>query len=488
MRKKLLLIFSFVIILFFGCNTNDINKENDEIFSFVGTWRIETVENLGDRNSDEDEDDLSYLIGDEIQLGSDKVNIIGVYKQNIHYKLKAVEGDYTISYENNLTMNEFMNGRDMIDLISIIDKNQIIGEFFLNSDTEMIFLYKNSLIKLNCINKSTNFDDIKNDIVIGNETQEEEFDAKEGIMLGIKTPSKEIDEGIYSDDQYRTLWISHDNLKIGNVYEKPSIIFPRLNGIWKLEVDQKSSNGFECDKFKVGKYDERLKSDTVQSINLDESEYKTIKFVGNDYIAIGKYKGTSFEGNYPIYQIIPVSNINIESGLQVDEIFIGNEKEKYLGEFQRKIDSLSNEELDKLNISSVDYNNLAIERRIGRWMFVANLLPRDMNEAGESFKISILPDNRFINYNSLYMSWKALKQQLGFFKDVFMSPLGKIALVQFDDYIAIYKIENGNLITEPLEMIPIGENDEIIMSEWASGSYVEQWQKVFVDGELIIEN
>ena len=44
------------------------------------------------------------------------------------------------------------------------------------------------------------------------------------------------------------------------------------------------------------------------------------------------------------------------------------------------------------------------------------------------------------------------------------------------------------MITEPLEMIPIGENDEIIMSEWSSGSYVEQWEKAFVDGELIIEN
>ena len=385
-------------------------------------------------------------------------------------------------------MNEFMNGREMVDLISIIDKNQIIGEFFLNSDTEMILLYKSNLIKLRRINKSANFDDIKNDVVIGNETQEEEFDAKEGIMLGIKTPNKEIDEGIYSNEKYRTLWISHDNWKIGNVYEKPNIIFPRLNGIWKLEVNQKNSNGFEYDEFQVGKYDEKLKDNTVGKLNLDKSEYKTIKFVGNDYIAIGKYQGNSFMGNYPIYQIIPVNNINIENGLQIDEIFTGIEKEKYLEEFQGEINSLSQEQLEQLNISSINYNNLAIERRIGRWMFVANLLPKDMNEAGESFKISILPDSRFINYNSLYMSWKALKQQLGFFKDVFISPLGKIALVQFYDYIAIYKIENGNLITEPLEMIPIGENDEIIMSEWSSGSYVEQWEKAFVDGELIIEN
>ena len=486
MSRKFLLIFFFIIILLFGGQAKSISEENSGIFNFIGTWRIESLEKLGDK--EDDEEDLAYLIGDEIQLDSNKVNILGIYKQNIHYKLKAVQGDYIISYENSLTMNEFMNGREMVDLISIIDKNQIIGEFFLNSDTEMILLYKSNLIKLRRINKSANFDDIKNDVVMGNETQEEEFDAKEGIMLGIKTPNKEIDEGIYSNEKYRTLWISHDNWKIGNVYEKPNIIFPRLNGIWKLEVNQKNSNGFEYDEFQVGKYDEKLKDNTVGKLNLDKSEYKTIKFVGNDYIAIGKYQGNSFMGNYPIYQIIPVNNINIENGLQIDEIFTGIEKEKYLEEFQGEINSLSQEQLEQLNISSINYNNLAIERRIGRWMFVANLLPKDMNEAGESFKISILPDSRFINYNSLYMSWKALKQQLGFFKDVFISPLGKIALVQFYDYIAIYKIENGNLITEPLEMIPIGENDEIIMSEWSSGSYVEQWEKAFVDGELIIEN
>ena len=484
MNKKLLIVFFLIIILFFGCKSNMRDEESNDIFNFTGTWRIDSVEQLGEK--DDSEEVSSYLIGDEIKLGNNEIDIVGKYKQNIHYKLKAVEGDYILSYENNLTMNTFMNGRETVDVISIIDKNQIIGEFFLNSDTEMILLYKSSLIKLSKVNKRANFDDIRDDVVIANESKEEEFDEKEGVMLGIKTPSKRISDGIYSNDEYRTLWISHDNWEIGNIYEKSSIIFPRLNGIWKLEVNQKSINGFEYDQFQVGKYDEKLKNDTVENIILDKSEYKTIKFVGNDYIAIGKYQGDSFEGNYPIYQIIPVNNINIENGLQADEIFIGNEKEKYLEEFQNEINSLSKEQIDELNISSIDYNNLAIERRIGRWRFVANLLPKNMNEAGESFKLSILPDSRFINYNSLYISWKSLKQQLGFFKDAFTSPLGKIILVQFDTYIAVYKIENGSLITEPLVTTPIDEKDEIIMSEWCSGTYVEEWEKTFIDGELII--
>ena len=486
MNKRLLIVFFLIIILFFGCKSKISNEESDDIFNFTGTWRIDSVEQLGDK--DDSGENYSYLVGDEIKLGNSKIDIAGYYKENIHYKLKAVEGDYILSYESNLTMNDFMNAVNTVDLISIIDKNQIIGEFFLNSDIDMIFLYKSNLIKLSKVNKSANFDDIKNNIVVGNESEEKEFDAKEGIMLGIKTPRKKIDDGIYSNDEYRTLWISHDNWEIGSIYEKPGIIFPRLNGIWKLEVNQKNINGFEYDQFQVGKYDEKLKNYTVENLTLDIDEYKTIKFVGNDYIAIGKYQGDSFEGNYPIYQIIPINNINIENGLQADEIFIGAEKEKYLEEFQNKINSLSKEQMDKLNISSLDYNNLAIERRIGRWRFVANLLPKNINDAGESFKLSILPDSRFINYNSLYISWKSLKQQLGFFKDAFTSPLGKIALIQFNSYIAVYKMENGNLVTEPLVTIPINERDEIIMSEWCSGSYVEQWEKAFADGELIIEN
>ena len=66
--------------------------------------------------------------------------------------------------------------------------------------------------------------------------------------------------------------------------------------------------------------------------------------------------------------------------------------------------------------------------------------------------------------------------------------LGKIALIQFDKYISIYKIENGMLITEPIEMIPIDENEEVIMAEWCDGSYVEQWEKVFLDGDVILDD
>ena len=162
MRKKILLILLVFFILLIGCETNNIDEEKDNIFNFTGTWRIEFAKTLGDKN-ESDNSDFNYLIGEEIKIGNNRISILDSNKKGIRYKLKAVGKDYTLSYENNLTMNNFMNDRETIDLISIIDNNQIIGEFFLSSDNEMVLLYKSSLIKLNRISQNVVFNNDNND-------------------------------------------------------------------------------------------------------------------------------------------------------------------------------------------------------------------------------------------------------------------------------------------------------------------------------------
>ena len=198
MNKKFFIALSLIIILFVGCKSKISNQESNDIFNFTGTWRIDSIEQLGEKDDSEEENDS--LIGDEIKLGNNKIDILGNYKSNIRYKLKAVKEDYILSYGRQFDYEDFMNSRETVDLISIIDENQMIGEFFLNSDTEMILLYKSSLFKLSKLNKNVNFDDADNVILIGDKTDEEESDAKEGVMLGIKTPGKKIDDGVYSND------------------------------------------------------------------------------------------------------------------------------------------------------------------------------------------------------------------------------------------------------------------------------------------------
>lgn len=480
-KIKFIIISLIFTLMFISCEKEKVDVMNT--FNFTGVWKVNSVEILSD---DIDNGNINNIINKEIKLGNNELKIFDNKKQKINYKLRAVKSDYTLSYEKKLTMDKYMDGRETVDLISIRDNNKIIGEFFLNSNDEMLFIYDLYLLKLIRVSNDVVFE---ND---DNEEKEDEFnnyyDFSEGVMIGLKTPREENDDGTYSIEKYRTLWVSYNNYKLGYIYAKDNIIFPRLTGIWKLSVYQDSSNGFNSDEFQVSLYDENDKKEKSIKDENTTNIYKSILFVGNDYIAIKEYIGNEFKGNYPIYKILPVSNVNMNNGLQINEVFNESEKIKYINELKNKINSLSIEEKEGLNIENIYYNNIAIKRELGKWRFVSKILPKNMNEEGEEVNLDILPDKRFINYNLMYISWKDLKNELGIFKDVFISPLYKIALIQFNEYISIYKIEDGNIIAEPLEMIPINENEEVVMAEWCSGKYVEQWEKVFIDGEVILDN
>lgn len=480
-KIQFIMISLILISMFIGCEQKNVNKLN--AFNFTGIWKVNSIEIL---NDDIDNKNINNIIDKEIKLGNNELKIFDNKVQKINYKLRAVKSDYTLSYEKKLTMNKYMNGRETIDLISIRDNNKIIGEFFLNSSDEMIFIYDVYLLKLIKISSDVVFENDDNKEKEDDVNNNDEF--SEGVMIGLKTSREKNDDGTYNNEKYRTLWVSHNNYKLGYIYAKDNIIFPRLTGIWNLSVYQNNINGFNSDEFKIYLYDKSSKKNNSIKNDVSDNVYKSILFVGNDYIAIKEYIGNEFRGNYPIYKILPISNVNIDNGLQIDEIFNENEKIKYINEVKNKINSLSIEKREKLNIENIDYNNIAIKRELGKWKFASKILPKNMNEEGEDVNLELLPDKRFINYNLMYISWKDLKNELGIFKDVFISPLYKIALIQFDKYISIYKIENERLIAEPLEMIPIDEKEEIIMAEWCSGKYVEQWEKVFIDGDIILDD
>ena len=65
MNKKLLIIFCLsIILLFCGCKSNIVKEKGSNIFNFTGTWRIDSVEQLGEEDDNEEED--TYLVGDKI--------------------------------------------------------------------------------------------------------------------------------------------------------------------------------------------------------------------------------------------------------------------------------------------------------------------------------------------------------------------------------------------------------------------------------------
>ncbi|MGL5378707.1 hypothetical protein [Clostridium sp.] len=480
-----LILIIFLTSLFNGCTDTNINKsgssfgipENNSLM-IKGSWEISDAIEIKSSIESSDKEIRQDYIGEKIEISSEGI-IIG--KENIYinpkYKLKVVNQDYVLSYELGIKVNDVIKDKTNIDIISIIDNNNLVAEFIVNNENSGYIIYNNIIIP---VKRTSDIPDIQNyefnnpkDII---EYSESEYNSDVGVMLALKTPRVELEDGSYTNEEYRTLWISFKDGALEPIIEKKDIIFPRMNGIWKISKENIESNGFIHEELVLSSVD--TEPELKAYGELHENEYKNIRFVSNNYIAIEKYKGTDFKNKFPIYQLLPIDNVNSESGISFENIYGNEYMEKYRLDYNNTLNNLSDK--DKIGLStSIDYSNFSLERNEGRWSLVGKISSIDNKESGHDFTIGLKPNEVLLNYDTLMIPWKVAKGRIPFIEDIYTSPTGRIALAILNDSLVIYEIQNKQLAESPLANIELNDNEEVIMAEWCSGSYVDIWKKYF---------
>ncbi|MDU5106558.1 hypothetical protein [Clostridium sp.] len=484
-------IFSLIIILIFtfniGCSkvngkdTQSIKAPNNENLTIRGMWKIEDINIVDDEI--ENKDEILSQKDSLISISSSKISIFNKTYQFPTFKLKVVDGSYVLSYELNLTLKDIIAPSNKVDIISLIDSNNLIGEFIVIDNNNGYLFYSGLLLKL--VKEDVNPRDIENSTnKIEAEVIDEDYNSNVGVMLALKTSRRESENGIFHDASYRTLWISFKDNKIEPILEKNNIIFPRLNGIWTIEKKEINDEDIHNEYFIAKPIDGR--EDTKIGNDISVSLYKDINFISNDYISIERFEEDDFNYSAPIYRTIPIDNINSYQGLSINEIYSTEVKEKYERDFNEAFNSLSLEEQNSL-INKVDYTNFTIKRIEGKWALVGKIISKNPNEKGVDFKLSINPNKKILNYDTLLIPWKDLKGRFPFIEDAYTSPTGRIAIIIFNNKLFVYEIEEGSIKGNPLISIDLNEGESVIMAEWATGSYVDTWTKAFKDGRAISE-
>ncbi len=483
---------SLVVILIFtfniGCSkvngkdTQSIKAPNNENLTIRGTWKIEYINIIDDEI--ENKNEILSQKDSLISISSSKISIFNKTYQEPSFKLKVVDGSYVLSYELNLILKDIIEPSENVDIISFIGSNNLIGEFIVIDDNNGYLFYSGLLIKLVREDINPRYIEDSNNKVEA-EVIDEDYDSNVGVMLALKTSRKESENGNFHDVSYRTLWISFKDNKLEPILEKNNIIFPRLNGIWTIEkkaISEKDSyNEYFIAKPIDGREDIQITSDI--SANL----YKDINFISNDYISIERFEGDDLDSSFPMYRTIPIDNINSSQGLSIDEIYSTEVKQKYERDFDEVFDSLSLEQQSAL-INKVDYTNFTIKRIEGKWALVGRIISDDPNEKGVDFKLSINPNKKILNYDTLLIPWKDLKGRFPFIEDAYTSPTGRIAIIIFNNKLFVYELEDGSIKGNPITSIDLNEGESVIMSEWATGSYVDKWARAFKDGGVITNN
>ena len=487
--KTLKGIFSLLFILIFtfniGCSkvngkdTQSTKAPNNENLIIRGTWRVENINIIDDEI--ENKDEILSQKNSLISISNNKISIFNKSYQNPSFKLKIVNEDYVLSYELKLNLKNIVELSEKVDIISLIDSNRLIGEFIVIDDNSGYLFYSGLLLKL--VREDINPSDVENSSnKIEAEVLNEDYNSNVGVMIALKTPRLEMEDKTFSDVSYRTLWISFKDNNLQPALEKKNIIFPRLNGIWTIENNVTNKYNLHYEYFTVNPIDGR--EDSQLNNYISRNLYKDINFISNDYISIGKYEGNYFNNVFSDYITIPIDNINSFQGLSIEEIYSEEIKQKYERDFNDTFNNLTLEEQKSL-IKEIDYTNFTIKRIEGKWTLVGKILSSDFTKDGVDYKLSINPSKKILNYDTLLIPWKDLKGRFPFIEDAYTSPNGRIAIIIFSNKLFVYELEDGNIKGNPLASIELNEGESVIMSKWATGAYVDSWERAFKGGREI---
>lgn len=487
MRFKGIKILFLIILMFSltGCNSIDINNmmelqapQNNDLI-VLGRWQITDYKVL-DKNmySSGKVEDLQDKF---IDIGEHNINIDSTTYDSVKYKLKVVKDDYVISYQDSFTVRDLGINDNELSVISASDKNNSIFEFFYYTKDKSFIYYQGVLLNVKWISdisedvfNKLNTSDMKN-------VNKNDYNTDKGLYITFKEPRKLQDDGTYTDEKYRTLWISSKNGKVQPIEAVNGIIFPRQSGIWTLSKNSIDKNGYHKEYFVASSIDKKgqmtMTDKEKQFINEKSNVYRGLNYIGDNYISTEVYTGNKFKNNYTKYEMMPIDNLFSDKSLVFQDIFSKKYNSNYKKDYVNAYHNLTKFQTDKVR-KYIDYSNFGLIRENGNWRMAGRISPLNPDGIKYDYRISLQPPVNLVRYDSLVMPWKILKNEIPLIKDIYTSPDGKLAIVIVDNKLIVYNISN-NKLSNPVQEFKLKDGEEVIMAQWCEGDYVYYWGNTF---------
>jgi hypothetical protein len=355
------------------------------------------------------------------------------------------------------------------------------------------------------------------------ETDTEKSKVNSGLMLGLRSQEKTDNEKVQHN--YRTVWVVPEGEDI-SIYELGNfIVVPNGNDFWQIEkqVYKKESNldydanANESDTLvshKVGsaiKPKKRLfyswEKNQVEGLD-DEGKYNgtydyvignfgcKLNFVSNKFASCsydqsvfsGGAHGTSEEGKNFVSEIANINNVLSFNLAPFDDQYhskilkrLGKDQQRMIENTRKSI--MNNPEVAKFadeTDKNTDTIHWGIERENGA--FVGKLYV-EMHTSGSNYtyrgeKLPVELPESVVGYDTLTPDWKTIKKKLPDTLDAVTS-IKKDMLVAIDgEKLEVFSMDQ-NEIGDSLSTCELSEDETIIMAQWATDEYVDEWNSYF---------
>lgn len=301
------------------------------------------------------------------------------------------------------------------------------------------------------------------------------FEPRAGVLLGLRGARDEESQ----EQSYRTLWITNDG-EVQEVYEVDDILFPRKE-FWKLEVVRDLVEEVERERLHI--YAITGTPSNVKE-NMDYNypgAYMEVEFVGNNYVSLVSTDAEDPENeNMPRAMTVSVDNFNNYRAVNINEMDPKEGVTAFINSANQVIER--EEDLNKASVSRENlFTSFILKRHHGYWMMEARLVALNAEEEESVYKVPIAlkPVRDLVTYDDLTVPWVSVKNRVPQAIDAFNAPGNSFLLVRTPKYLMMYNIIGVNEIAEePLQVIEIKEEEDIIMAEWARGEFVRRWTDV----------
>lgn len=470
------ILFLFLLILS-GCDSPSWATAG-EILSPVyvtcpleGKWTV--VEEL-DKSSDYEETD-SQEVGGSAQFTGGVALFDGYVWNQPSYKMKRVNStDYLMTKYLNLSGSIVPHDQE-VEVVTVYAASNFWGEFMIIDAGHMVSFVQDKALLLQKVSDQVDAS-LANGKTNDYEVSPDSNTGISGVLIGLKIPS---DEGM----EYQTLWIAAENKKLHPILTRKDIFFPRNSGFWELKVDEGLGENGEGRFFSA--HDVSIKLQEAQeteqkkngetTMNLLQTGTSVINYVGNDYVAIETAKGAGK------LQVLPVDNLSSAISIKLSDLMGDKGTSAYDSAKEQAVRTLRSQGAAWLDENGSE-ENFGLVRKNGHWYLTGSISyqKEDFALATMEFTINLIPPADLIFFDTLYLSWQNITDRVPDAVDAFTSPNKDIALIRTKSKLYIYGMTAEQLDSRPLAEIKMEEGVSIIMAEWATSSYVNNWEKAFL--------
>ncbi|MDR3585902.1 MAG: hypothetical protein P4L59_11355 [Desulfosporosinus sp.] len=420
-------------------------------------------------------------VGDSAQF-SCKVAMLGDYVwSNPTYKIKKVNSrDYLMTKYLNLS-NTLIPDSKEVSVVTVSSAENFLSEFMKIDDTKVIAFVQNKALYLQKVSDqvdssfaAVNLNDFK--------TNDQSNPRTSGVLVGLKIPSESDGNGGQNDDfTYQTLWLASDDKKLHPILTGNDIFFPRSSGFWELQVRNlqvgaKAENLLTANDVSTKIPISQPRSAAINQLQAGKGIFKRIiDYVGNDYVAVENVAdGTNH------LQVLPVDKISAPEGIKLSDL-LGNSGLTAFNSARTQASlALYNQGITVLDDAGFE-QNFGLTRKNGHWYLRGRINYQEGTTPNyRDFNVNSIPPAKLIFYDTLCLSWQNIKDRVPEAVDAFSSPNRDIALVITKTKLYVYACNAGQLDSEPLAKIGLKEGETVIMAEWATGFYVDNWEKAFL--------